>query len=348
MNKAIIIIDAFLYSQERIKFFEKVLKKINQIDLPILLISNSTISENIQKQVDYFIYDKNNILFEYEYESYPFCNNFLATEDFIWEQHIDTKQKHGLSVLCNLTKSYDFATKQGFNKFIRLEWDFLIHDDDLSKIKNLIHDFINSNKKAFFVLNPSNQQGNKEITYHFWMVDSNFWNAKFPKIHSEIDYQNFMFNKNNNKKFEIVERFSYLIFEDSFNEITLITEKDFCETIVLNSSIDAIATDTTFLPPSELGINRGLGKVWKNGEYTDEFVFMTINRMNKSIDVNDYYITFNNQTQHIHHEVEYKQHACDFVKGLNFSNFPVTLNVNNKFKKTYNSPLELRNIMILL
>ena len=67
-----------------------------------------------------------------------------------------------------------------------------------------------------------------------------------------------------------------------------------------------------------------------------------------NIDVNDYYITFDNQTQHIHHEVQYQQHAYDFVKGLNFSNFPVTLNVNNKFKKTYNSPLELRNIMILL
>ena len=136
MNKAIIIVDAFLYSKERIELFEKVLKKINQIDLPILLISNSTISESIQKQVDYFIYDKSNILFEYEYESYPFCNNFLATEHFIWEQHIDTKQKHGLSVLCNLTKAYDFATKQGFNKLIRLEWDFLIHEDDLNKIKN--------------------------------------------------------------------------------------------------------------------------------------------------------------------------------------------------------------------
>jgi hypothetical protein len=247
-----------------------------------------------------------------------------------------------------LTKSCDFAIKQGFNKFIRLEWDFLIHEDDLNKIKNLIHDFINSNQKAFFVLNPFNQQGNKEITYHFWMVDFNFWNAKFPKIHSETDYQNFMFNKNNNKKFEIVERFFYLVFEDDLNEITLITEEDFRETIVPNSSIDAIATDTTFLPPSEFGINRGLGKTWKNGEDANKFVFVTVNRMNKNVDVNDYYITFDNRIEHIHHEVGYQQYAYNFIEGLNFSNFPVTLNVNNKFKITYNSPLELRNIMILL
>lgn len=346
MNKAIIILDAFLYSQERIELFEKVLKKIKQIDLPILLISNETVSHNIQKEVDYFIYDKSNILFEHDYDSYPFCNNFLKTNYFIWEQHIDTKQKHGLSVLCNLTKSCDFAIKQGFNKFIRFEWDFLIHDDDLHKIKNLIHSFINSDQKAFFILNPSNQQGEKELPYYFWMIDFDFWNQKFPKITKETDYQNFLFNKTNNKNFVIVERFSYFVFEDSFNEMTLITEEIFKETIAPNSSIDAIATDTTFLPPSELGVNRGLTKVWKNGGYTGELIFMTSNRMNKNIDINDYYITFNNQTQHIHHEVGYREYAYNFIEGLDFSKFPVILNVNNKFEITYNSPSELRNFMI--
>lgn len=348
MNKAIIILDVFLYSQERIELFGKVLKKINQIDLPILLISNNTVSQDIQKQVDYFIYDKNNILFEYEYENYPFCNNFIKTESFIWEQHIDTKQKHGLSVLCNLTKSCDFAVKLGFNKFIRLEWDFLIHDDDLSKIKNLIHYFINSDQKAFFILNPSNHQGYPELTYHFWMIDFDFWNKKFPKIHEEIDYRNFLFDKIKNKNFVIVERFSYLVFEDSFNEMTLMTEEDFKKIVVPNSLIDAIATDTTFLPPSDFGVNRGLTKVWKNGGYTGEFIFMTSNRMNKNIDINDYYITFNNQTKHIHHEVGNQQFAYDFIEGLDFSKFPVTLNVNNKYKIVYNSPSELRNFFIVL
>ena len=58
MNKAIIILDAFLYSQERIELFEKALKKIKQLDLPILLISNTVVSTNIQNEVEYFIYDK--------------------------------------------------------------------------------------------------------------------------------------------------------------------------------------------------------------------------------------------------------------------------------------------------
>jgi hypothetical protein len=345
MNKPIIILDAFLYSQARIEIFEKVLKKIKQLDLPILLISNTAISIDIQNQVEYFIYDKNNILFEYEYESYPFCNYYLYNGSFTWEQHGHSKQKHGLSVLCNLTKSCDFAIQQGFNKFIRFEWDFLMHDNDLNTIKNLIHNFINSDQKAFFILNPSNQQKEEEIQYYFWMVDFDFWNKKFPKIYNEIDYQNFIFNKNKNKKFNIVERFTYLVFKDYFNQMTLITGEDFKNTIAPNSSIDVVATDTTFLPPNGIGVNRGLARVWKNGKQTDEFIFITCNRMNKNIDMNDYYITFNNQTQHIHHEVAHKNYTYHFIEALDCSKFPVLLNVNNKFEIIYNSPSEITDLM---
>jgi hypothetical protein len=347
MNNGIIILDAFLYSQERIEMFEKVLKKIKQLDLPILLISNTAVSIDIQNQVEYFIYDKKNILFEYEYESYPFCNNWVKNDLFTWEQHYDSKQKHGLSVLCNLTKSCDFAIQQGFNKFIRFEWDFLMHDNDLKTIKNLINDFINSDQKAFFILNPSNQQGEKELPYYFWMVDFDFWNKKFPKIYSEIDYQNFIFNKNKNKKFQIVERFSYFVFEDSFHEMSLMNQIDFYKKIAPNSSIDTIATDTTYSAPNGLGINRGLTKIFKNGQFTGELVMMTWNRMNKNIDINDYYITFNNQTQHIHHEVNYQNWMFSIVEGFDFSKFPLTLNVNNKFEKIYKTAPEIGNMMIM-
>ena len=347
MNKAIIILDVFLYSQERVEMFKNVLKKIKQLDLPILLISNAVVSTNIQNEVEYFIYDKKNILFEYEYESYPFCNSWVENESFRWEQHFNSKQKHGLSVLCNLTKSCNFAIEQGFNKFIRFEWDFLIHENDLNVIKNLIHDFINSDQKAFFILNPSNQQGEKELPYYFWMVDFDFWNKKFPKIYNEIDYQNFIFNKNKNKKFQIVERFSYFVFEDSFHEMSLMNQIDFYKKISPNSAIDTIATDTTFSLPNTVGINRGLTKIFKNGQFTGQILMMTRNRMNKNIDINDYYIAFNNQIQHIHHEVACQNWMYSIVEDFDFSKFPLTLNANNKFEIIYKTALEIPNIIIM-
>jgi len=346
MNKGIIILDAFLNSQERVETFEKVLKKIKQLDLPILLISNSVVPIDIQNQIEYFIYDKNNILFEYEYESYPSYIYYLYNGSFTWEQHGSSKQKHGLSVLCNLTKSCDFVIQQGFNKFIRFEWDFFIHDNDLNTIKNLVHNFINSDQKAFFILNPSNQQNEKEIQYYFWMVDFDFWNKKFPKIYNEIDYQNFIFNKNKNKKFQIVERFTYLVLEDSLHEMSLISPIDFDTKIAPNSCVNTVTTDITFCKANGFGINRGLTKIFKNGQLTGELLIMTHNRMNKNIDINDYYITFDNQTQYFHHEVDLSEWRYSIIEGFDFSKFPITLNINNKFEKIYKTASEIENAMI--
>jgi len=347
MNKAIIIVDAFLDSQVKIEVFEKVLKKIKQIDLPILLISNSSISIDIQNQVDYFIYDKKNILFEYEYEIYPSSNYWIENENFKWQNYYFSKQKHGLSVLCNLTKSCDFVVKQGFNKFIRIEWDFLIHDDDFTTIKDLIYDFINNNKKAFFIVNNSNIHGEPELPYHFWMVDLNFWNEKFPKIYNETDYQNFIFNKNKNKKFEIAERFSYLTFKDSFSEMEFIDESDFLKKIVPNSSVNIIDSDINFSPPNGFGVKRALTKILKNEQVTGELIIITWNTMNKNIDINDYYITFDNKTQHIHHEVGYRNWIYSIVDGFDFSKFPLTLKVNNIFEKVYKTDLEIHSTIII-
>ena len=66
---------------------------------------------------------------------------------------------------------------------------------------------------------------------------------------------------------------------------------DFYKKISPNSAIDTIATDTTFSLPNTVGINRGLTKIFKNGQFTGQILMMTRNRMNKNIDINDYYIS---------------------------------------------------------
>jgi len=347
MNRAIIIIDAFLESQSRLELFKPVLENAKKIGLPILLISNSPVPNNIQREVDYFIYDKRNILFEDHYDSYPFCNFWFSDSNFTYEHHVFSKQKHGLSVLCNLTKCCNFAIDQGYNKFIRLEWDFLIHDKDFDTINNLIHDFIKSDKKGYFIFNPSNGEGLKDLPYHFWMVDLNFWNNKFPKIYNEQDYQNFIFNKNKNKKFEIAERVSYLAFENSLHELELINETEFLTKIAGNSSVNFVTSDVNFLPPSSSGVCRGLSKVYRNGSPTGELVLISWNRISKETDCVEYSIIFNNNVQNFKHETPYMCWNLSGVKEFDFNKFPITLKINNGFEKTYNSESEINSLFIL-
>jgi len=320
MNKTIIIIDAFLESPTRLELFEPVLNQVKKIGLPILLISNSPVPASIQKEVDYFIFDKRNLLFQDEYESYPFCN---------------------------LTKCTNFAIEQGYKKFIRIEWDFLINDKDLPKLKQLIFDFANSDKKGYFIYNPSNGEGLKDLPYHFWMVDLDFWKEKFPRIHSEKDYQDFIFAKNGNKKFEIAERVSYLAFRDSFSEMTLIDESDFFKDLSANSSVNFVTSDINFLPPCSSGVCRGLSKVYRNGSATGELVLISWNRISKETDIIEYSILFTGSVQNYRHETPYMCWNLSGIKDFDFSKFPITLKMNNGFEKIYNSEKEINSLFIV-
>lgn len=347
MNKTIIIIDAFLESPTRLELFEPVLNQVKKIGLPILLISNSPVPASIQKEVDYFIFDKRNLLFQDEYESYPFCNFWFKDNGFTYEHHVFSKQKHALSVLCNLTKCTNFAIEQGYKKFIRIEWDFLINDKDLPKLKELIFDFANSDKKGYFIYNPSNGEGLKDLPYHFWMVDLDFWKEKFPRIHSEKDYQDFIFTKNGNKKFEIAERVSYLAFRDSFSEMTLIDESDFFKDLSANSSVNFVTSDVNFLPPCSSGVCRGLSKVYRNGSATGELVLISWNRISKETDIIEYSILFTGSVQNYRHETPYMCWNLSGIKDFDFSKFPITLKMNNGFEKIYNSEKEINSLFIV-
>jgi hypothetical protein len=347
MNRGLIIIDAFLESESRLELFKPVLEKVKKLDLPILLISNSSVPKEIQNEVDYFIYDKRNILFEDSYDSYPFCNFWFKDQNFTYEHHVFSKQKHGLSVLCNLTKCCNFAIDQGYNKFIRVEWDFLINNKDFDNIYNLIHNFIKSDKKGYFIFNPSNGEGLKDLPYHFWMVDLDFWNKKFPKIYNEKDYQKFILQKNGHKKFEIAERVSYLAFEDSLNELELINETEFLTKIVGNSAVNFVTSDVNFLPPSSSGVCRGFAKVFRNGSATGELVLISWNRISKPTDYVDYSVIFNNSVQNFKHETPYMCWNLSGIKDFDFSKFPITLKMNNGFEKIYQSASEINSLFIL-
>lgn len=347
MNQAIIIIDAFLASPTRLELFKPVLEQIKKLELPILLISNSAVPIEIQKSVDYFIYDKQDLLFKDEYESYPFCNFWFKDQSFIYEHHVFTPQKNGLSVMCNLTKTCKFAIDQGFKKFIRFEWDFLLNDKDIPKIKSLIDDFIINNKKGYFIINHSNGEKLKDFPYHFWMVDLQFWNSKFPKIYNEKDYQNYIFNKTGNKKFVIAERVLYLSFENNHHEIELIEESKFLNEVVGNSSVNFVTSDVNFLPPSSSGVCRGFAKVYKDGSTTGQLVLISWNRLSKDTDYIEYSIMFQGSIQNYRHETPYMCWNLSGIKEFDFSKFPITLKMNNGFEKIYNSEKEINSLFII-
>jgi hypothetical protein len=337
MSKPIIVIDAFLNKSEKNNILISNLQKFKKFNIPILLIGNKPISIEIQNEVDYFIYDKQNLLFKdsyYCYESFWSAERF---EDFIVETRAEYKQEHGLSVLCNLTKSINFVKNLGFTKLIHFEWDLFIDDDDHEKYNNLINNFINSNEKAFFV-------GTSEISFIFWMIDIPFFNNKFPQILNEQDYKKSISNLNQSNIFLKVEKLFFIIFHDILNEKELINEDEFAKNNI-TKSISLYFSDFNYEKPNTKDAYQGLCKINQNSVLQNKLLIFTFNHSSeKEIDI-EYYITFDNNTQYFRHTAKNSFYFLSEIKDFDFSKFPIELKTSCGFQKIYNSIDDIKNKM---
>jgi len=339
-KNAIIIIDAFLNSTYKIEVFKLTLASIKKLNLPILVVSNHQVPDELIKNFDYFIYSKDNLLFSDSYDKYPSVVFFLENDMIRYENHNRCYQKHGLSVISNLKKSSEFAKNLGYKKFIRIEWDFIIHEDEVVKMQSIIDEFLKNDRKACFIYDPKNASGLPNLAYHFWMVDLNFWNENFPSIHNEKDYKRYLLEKNRENFFEIAERILYMAIFDKLSENEIILENHFYE-IFRQSKINHIVNDINFDLPSSNGVCRGLSKIIRNGIETGELALFSWNRLNEEIDIKNYEIYFKEFKKTYTHTTPHYHWVYSIISDFDKNKFPITLKLNNEFEKEYYSLNEI-------
>lgn len=339
MIKPIIIIDVFIDNDSKKDLFISNLEKFKQLNIPILLVCNKPLDIEIQKNVDYILFDNQNLLFQDVYKYDINIYHSLCLEDFTFKNEYWYKQEHGLSVLCNLTKSIEFVKKLGFNKFIHFEWDFYIHNDDLKSIKDIICNFLNKNGRAYFI-------NTTETTFYFWMVDIDFWIDKFPRILCENDYKNYLHRLGFNKNFKKAEDIVYIAFKDFLEENESIDANFFLKTFTPNSKLNLFTSNFNFAKPNMKSCFRGLCKVEKDKKLIDQLIIFTLNSNHEETLDNNYTIKFENKIQKIHHKTSKNQWMTNLIDGFKFSKFPIELQINDDFKKIYHSIEEIDNKII--
>lgn len=345
-KEAIIIIDFFVNSSYKKEIFEKTLQSVKKLNIPILGITNCKDANYLISEFDYFLYSRDNLLFSQSYEKYPMVSFFMDCDSIRFENNVKCYQKHGLSFLSNLKKATKLAQDLGFKKFIRIEWDFIICDEDLIKINKLINNFIANDKKAYFIYNPKNAYDLPDFCAHFWMVDLKFWNENFPDIHNEDEYKQFLKLKNNNDSFfEISERVIYLSFFNMIDNNDLILESDFMN-LFHKSIINAIVNDINFDSPSSNGVFRGFAKIYRNKIETGELALMTWNRINKDTDIKNYVIKYDNKNYEFNHHVNYSCWCYSLIPDF-LNNYPIKLTMDNNFTKEYNNSDEINSVLII-
>lgn len=204
--KRILILDAFLVDESEDKILLDFIRSIKKIGDDILLISNTKISKEIQDEVNFFFYDKRNQLFTRKYNTYDYINFFTNHENFKVSNFFLNTQPHGLSVLINLFRGAKLAKNLGYDYFYKMEYDAVLGDDSIIKIKEMNNSCISNKKNGIFFVDKKGK-GSVDAHYFFSCVDfflENFWN-----IDCEQDFVNYLENETKNLDFLTMENFMY-------------------------------------------------------------------------------------------------------------------------------------------
>jgi len=210
MDKRIItIVDCFISNDSVLTKLKTSLYNLKHHGHTILLISNTVPSKEIISLVDYFIYNHENKLFNYNYEDIKYVDLWKSFPEMVIHEITEEFQKHGLSVLCNLFNGLDFSKSLGFTHFQRIEVDDLYTDESYEFMKRVPQLCDNENKKSLFYKNYD------DVSFHYYYSEIDFFIDNFFRIKNENDYRNYLEIFGHKSSFKPVEVYMF----DNLNKI---------------------------------------------------------------------------------------------------------------------------------
>lgn len=227
--KDIVIVSCYPDSEYKEFLLNDCVTKLKKLNKEVLIATHYPIPSYIIEKVDYYIYDKDNIDFDYRTIENS-KNSFYEVNDKITFEYIDKSHSPALSKIFNL--ALNFINQLDYDYFTIIESDSEYHIDDLSKIDEIKNDVIKSNKNFFFFkLRPHQFKYWEDLkmfevyeTYCFGGLLSKFMEKfYFPKTYDEwVD----LFNKdfrNQHLEFYVTEFFKNIKDEclilDSFRHV---------------------------------------------------------------------------------------------------------------------------------
>jgi hypothetical protein len=144
--KNLFIVTAFINSVEKERTVIAALNQLKKCGHKILIVSNGILSHHIISLCDYSIYDSEDWMLPPEKSPVK----WYANENMIINLY---GKGNSFSVARNIVVALNFAKTIGFQNFVTLEYDNIIHDNDLSKLNEIFNRLID--KKAFFCTIPN-------------------------------------------------------------------------------------------------------------------------------------------------------------------------------------------------
>ena len=130
-NKELVVIGTYPDTKAREDLTIACIKSAKELGRPIMLVSHYPVHPDVQKMVDYYIYDAHNPLTHHSY-----YNRFTrSAEDYSIEMRIEGPTNQSLTVLTNLINAGKAAKGFGYTKIFYVTFDHVIDERDYPTVE---------------------------------------------------------------------------------------------------------------------------------------------------------------------------------------------------------------------
>jgi glycosyltransferase involved in cell wall biosynthesis len=205
-NKEVFVISTYPVTDVVINSTLECIQKIKEKGYKIILTSHAPIPEQLQKEVDYCVYDNNNILTKHTFYANYWCYTDLY-DTWVDLRGEGNNRYHGPTVYTNYYNGAVLANKLGFNKMYCVNYDYHLKDTTLI---NNISNILNS-KDAYF----GNYNANEGPCLYTFFLGANpkFLIDTLPLLENDKQYDSLMtkYGAESNG----LENIFYYMFKDS-------------------------------------------------------------------------------------------------------------------------------------
>ena len=225
LDEECIILGTYPNIKDRVQWTKDTVLSLKPLGRKIILVSHYPVDQEIQRMVDYYIYDKHNPLTQHSY----YTRFYHDAPEYFAEININglKDSNQSLTVLTNIFNGAKAAKELGFKKFFYTTYDVMLDDDDIPAVNEAFR----TDKKLYAATLPTPQ--GKGIQTNGIMFDIDFFLKEFDDVRTPEQWNEVCARRRCENYLE--DYLSKVIFSFNPNDVQIVTnDKD---TLLINSGL---------------------------------------------------------------------------------------------------------------
>jgi len=260
LDEECIILGTYPNIKDRVELTKETILSLKPLGRKIILVSHYPVDQEIQRMVDYYIYDEHNPLTHHSY----YTRFYNDRADYFAEININglKDSNQSLTVLTNMFNGAKAAKQLGFNRFFYTTYDVVLNENDIPAV----NDAFKTDKKLYAATLPTPQ--GLGIQTNGIMFNTDFFLKEFDDVRTPEEWNEVCTRRRCENYLE--EYLSKVIYSFNPNDIQLVTNNK--DTILVNSGLGVASNSEYYSIIPVIG---------KPNMYM--FYFFTYNRDNRFI-----------------------------------------------------------------